>query len=456
MPTTILWFRRDLRLNDHPALNAAVDAADGGRVLPVFVGEPDLLDASTHRTWALISALRSLHTDLDQGLVYRQGDPREVIPSLAREVEAHSVHISAEPAPYGRRRDEAVATALREQDITLVATGSPYAIGPGLIRNGSGDPYKVFTPFSKAWREHGWASPAHTPSELRWYRQAESDRWPEPPAPAEGVELPQVGEAAARERWAEFRDEALAEYDGDRDRPDRDGTSRMSVQLEFGTVHPRTLLADLSGQRGTGAQTFRTELAWREFYADVLWHQPRSAWHDLRPALRGMTYDDPEAPEVAEAVTAWKQGRTGFPIVDAGMRQLRESGWMHNRVRMITASFLCKHLHVWWPLGARHFLEYLVDGDIASNNHGWQWVAGTGTDASPYFRVFNPVRQGQKFDPDGVYVRRWIPELRHLSGGDAHEPWKAGDGYRDGYPEPILDLADERAEALRRYESARS
>jgi deoxyribodipyrimidine photo-lyase len=163
-----------------------------------------------------------------------------------------------------------------------------------------------------------------------------------------------------------------------------------------------------------------------------------------------MSYDaDPDL------VRAWKEGRTGFPIVDAGMRQLAETGWMHNRVRMITASFMCKDLHVWWPEGARHFLEHLMDGDVASNNHGWQWVAGTGTDASPYFRVFNPVTQGQKFDPDGAYVRRWVPELAHLRGKQAHEPWKADDGYHHGYPEPVVDHGEERAEALRRYDAAR-
>jgi deoxyribodipyrimidine photo-lyase len=163
-----------------------------------------------------------------------------------------------------------------------------------------------------------------------------------------------------------------------------------------------------------------------------------------------MTYDDHP-----DLLRAWREGRTGFPIVDAGMRQLAETGWMHNRVRMITASFLCKDLHVWWPAGARHFLDRLVDGDVASNNHGWQWVAGTGTDASPYFRVFNPVTQGRKFDPDGDYVRRWVPELAHVAGHRAHEPWKVVDGHEHGYPERVVDHAEERAEALRRYEEAR-
>lgn len=179
----------------------------------------------------------------------------------------------------------------------------------------------------------------------------------------------------------------------------------------------------------------------------MLWANPDSAWQDLRPLP--LRYDEPQ-----DAIEAWREGRTGYPIVDAGMRQLLGEGWMHNRVRMATASFLTKDLHVWWPVGARHFLEHLVDGDLASNNHGWQWVAGTGTDASPYFRVFNPVTQGKRFDPDGAYVRRWVPELAHLEGAAAHEPWKHDDGYAHDYPERIVDHAEERLEALARYDEA--
>ncbi len=217
-------------------------------------------------------------------------------------------------------------------------------------------------------------------------------------------------------------------------------------------MHPRTLLADLdriAPRRGKAAQRslkrFQTELAWREFYADVLWHHPRTASRDYGEQLRGIAYDEP-----GSLFDAWCEGRTGFPFVDAGMRQLLAEGWMHNRVRMVTASFLTKDLHVWWPHGARHFQAHLADGDLASNSHGWQWTAGTGTDAAPYFRVFNPVLQGQKFDARGDYVRRWVPELRHLDGAAAHEPWKAADGYAHGYPERILDHADERREALAR------
>ncbi len=455
MPTTLLWLRRDLRLHDLPALGAAHEAADGGQVLPVFVLDPRLLEESPVRTHCLLSAVESAQLGYDGAMVLRTGDPEQVIPALAAEVGASSVHISAESTPFGRRRDAAVREAL-QQDVPLVATGSAYAVGPGTVRNGTGEPYKVFTPFSRAWREHGWPNPAPVPG-VRWHRQAESEELPARPSLEGDVDLPEVGEDAAHERWHDFLDGDVTAYQDERDRPDHDGTSQLSVQLKYGTIHPRTLLADLRGQAGDGARTFTTELAWREFYADVLWHNPASAWSDLKPALRGMRYDDPESDEaVGQAVQAWREGRTGYPFVDAGMRQLLAEGWMHNRVRMVTASFLVKHLHVWWPHGARHFMAHLRDGDIASNNHGWQWVAGTGTDASPYFRVFNPITQGEKFDPAGDYVRRYVPELRHLPGKKVHQPWAVDDGYAKGYPEPIVEHKEAREEALRRYEAARS
>jgi deoxyribodipyrimidine photo-lyase len=221
----------------------------------------------------------------------------------------------------------------------------------------------------------------------------------------------------------------------------------MSVYLKWGAIHPRTILADL----GPGDETYRKEIAWREFYAAVLHAWPESAREYYQPQFAAMAYDRPNT----NAFTAWREGRTGYPIVDAGMRQLLGEGWMHNRVRMIVASFLVKDLHVEWQHGARHFMRHLVDGDLASNQHGWQWTAGTGTDAAPYYRVFNPILQGVKFDPDGAYVRRWIPELREVDGAAAHEPWKLPDP-PDGYPERIVDHAAERVEALNRYQAAKN
>jgi len=446
--TSILWFRRDLRLSDHPALLAAVDSAT--RVLPVFVLDPRLLDTATPRSQRLLASLKALSKDTRDALVIRKGDPVDVIPHLAKQVGAHQVHVSRETTPYGRRRDERVEKALADQGCELVATGTPYAVGPGRIVNQSGSPYKVFTPFSRAWHQHGRPAPAARPKRIAWLRDdVRSDPLPKAPHM-------EAGEAAALKRWQAFLHDGLTAYDDERDRPDLDTTSRLSAPLKYGEIHPRTILADIaahSAGRSKAATAYVTELIWREFYADVLWHNPRSAWHDLRPELARLPYDT--GAETDRLVDAWREGRTGYPVVDAGMRQLLEEGWMHNRVRMITASFLTKDLHVWWPVGAQHFLDHLIDGDIASNNHGWQWVAGTGTDASPYFRVFNPVTQGRKFDPDGEYVRRWVPELRHLSGAAAHEPWKHENGYDDEYPERIVDHDDERKETLARYERAR-
>ncbi|WP_405219072.1 cryptochrome/photolyase family protein [Agrococcus sp. Ld7] len=449
MSTQIVWFRRDLRVRDHPALTAAAEAGD---VLPVFIEDPAFDDAGAARLAALRTALRALHAATDSALVVRRGSPEQVLKALARETGADAVHVSGETTPLGRRRDGRVEAAL---DVPLIATGSPYAVSPGRVRKGDGDPFRVFTPFSRAWLAHGWRAPAELPPAHRWVRRIDSDPLPEPPEVT--ADLTWASEEGALERWQAFLEDDIDDYDEHRDRADLDGTSRLSMALKLGAVHPRTLLADLdrvAPRRGKPAQRslkrFQTELAWREFYADVLFHNPRSAWHDYGDQLQGMPYDEP-----GDGFEAWRQGRTGFPFVDAGMRQLLEEGWMHNRVRMVTASFLTKDLHVWWPIGARHFLQHLADGDLASNNHGWQWTAGTGTDASPYFRVFNPVLQGQRFDPQGDYVRRWIPELRHVPGAAVHEPWKVDGALAEGYPQRILDHKAEREEALARLESVK-
>lgn len=440
MTTSVMWFRRDLRLGDHPALQAA--AADGP-VVPLFVLDPRL--AGSGRRWErLLASLTALREETDGALVIRQGDPAEVVAQVAAEAGASQVHISTETTPYGRRRDEAAEQRLADAGIGLVGTGSPYAVTPGRIRNASGAPYRVFTPFLRAWREHGWRAPAGD-AQVEWMTKLESDPLPDHPEHLDQ----EAGERVALHHWEDFCAEDLAGYASARDRPDLDRTSRISTALKFGEIHPRTLLADLdqhgNGASGEDVERFVAELAWREFYADVLWHDPGSAWRDLRDGLRGMQYDDD--PELLEA---WKSGRTGFPFVDAGMRQLLAEGWMHNRVRMVVASFLIKDLHIWWPAGARHFLDHLLDGDLASNSHGWQWVAGTGTDAAPYFRVFNPITQGLRFDPQGDYVRRWVPELRHLPGAAAHEPWRHPEGFTNGYPERVVDHAEERREALAR------
>ncbi|MFN0283073.1 MAG: cryptochrome/photolyase family protein [Kineosporiaceae bacterium] len=477
MGTSVMWFRRDLRLADHPALLAAVDAADGrsgeggGRagpdVVPLFVVDPALWEPAgpTRRAW-LVRSLRSLDTALGGDvLVVRHGSPEDVVPQVARAAGASSVHVTADAGPYGRRRDERVAAALSDGDARFVRTGTPYAVGPGSVVNGSGEPYKVFTPFSRAWLRTGWPAPAAPAPSATVWRGASGrrrvDGEPLPPEPdLDGLRLPDVGEEAAHRRWHAFLDDGVAGYAGRRDRPDVDGTSAMSAHLKYGEIHPRTMLADLArlpSSARAGSDALRSELCWREFYADVLWHRPETARAYLRPELARMRYADPARSTTArDRLEAWQRGRTGYPFVDAGMRQLRAVGWVHNRVRMVVASFLVKDLHVEWQHGARWFMRWLRDGDLASNQHGWQWVAGSGTDAAPYFRVFNPVSQGEKFDPDGEYVRTYVPELAHLPGRTAHAPWDAPDGYAHGYPERIVDHAAERVEALARYAEIRN
>ncbi|HLN76861.1 MAG TPA: deoxyribodipyrimidine photo-lyase [Nocardioidaceae bacterium] len=444
----VMWFRRDLRLADNPALLEACASAPD--VLLLFVVDPRLWGpAGTTRRAYLAASLAALDESVRGRLVVRHGDPVRAVARAAAEVGAGSVHIAADFGPYGSSRDEAVEQALAENGVELRRTGSPYAVAPGRVVNGSGEGYRVYSPFARAWAEHGWRSPPGGPSQEQSWVEARSDGVPEAPVP-DGLTLPEAGEQAARRRWQEFL-EHVKEYDEERDRPDLDGTSRMSVHLKWGEIHPRTLLADLAPLRSKGASTYRSELAWREFYADVLHRRPDSAREYLRPEFAHMEYDDPGADLVA-----WQEGRTGFPIVDAGMRQLRATGWMHNRVRMIVASFLVKDLHLEWQHGARHFMRWLVDGDLASNQHGWQWVAGCGTDAAPYFRVFNPTTQGKKFDPSGTYVRRWVEELRDLETAYIHEPSAQPGGCPDGYPLPLLDHAEERREALARLDRMKS
>ena len=438
----LLWFRRDLRLGDHPALAAA---AGGQDVLACFVLDPRLENSSGRRRVQFMGdALRQLHQDLDGRLLVIRGRPEERIPLIAGKIDASAVHISEDFAPFGRRRDERVRAALGS--VPLVATGSPYLVSPGRVTKPNGEAYRVFTPFLRAWREAGWRKPVRSgPDSARWIDPAQlSVRTCQIPDPGITLGL-DVGEKAALQQWKAFVDNRLDRYGTDRNRPDLEGTSRMSAHLKFGAIHPRTMVATLD-LRTDGAQKYLRELAFRDFYADVLHHRPASAWRNWNSDFDAIKTDTGAAAK--RRFESWKAGETGFPIVDAGMRQLRETGFMHNRVRMVVASFLVKDLHLPWQWGAEWFLDQLTDGDMASNQHGWQWCAGCGTDAAPYFRVFNPGTQGEKFDPSGDYIRRWVPELR--AADDAH----LRKGERPpGYPEPIVDHGAERTEALRRYHS---
>ena len=428
-----MWFRRDLRLADNPALLAA--GADGVEVVPVFVVDPTFASAGAPRLAYLHDALGSLDASIREhggaGLVVRHGDPAEVIPGLAGEVDAEAVYVARDYAPYGRRRDAAVRFALQRDRRHLNGIGSPYAVAPGTVTKADGTSYAVFTPFSKVWRRIGWDLPSDPPgSDFRWAGAGaagvESDQLGDRPDAA--IDVGEVSEQAAHDRWAEFLHDGVDDYPDRRNLPGVAGTSRLSPSLKWGTIHPRQLLADLeaSGAGPKGHTVFSSELAWREFYADVLFRQPHTAWENLNPRMNAMAVDTDAA--ARKRFDRWAAGETGFGIVDAGMRQLAATGWMHNRVRMIVASFLVKDLHLPWQWGAHWFMQHLIDGDLASNNHGWQWVAGTGTDAAPYFRVFNPHLQQDRYDPDGEYVARWV-----------REP-----------VEPMLDHHAERDEALRR------
>ncbi len=445
MPS-LLWFRRDLRLHDLPALAAAI--AQDRDVLGCFVLDPQLeASSSVRRLQFLGDCLRHLHEELDGRLLITRGRPEERIPLIAREIGARTVHISADFTPFGRRRDERVQEAL--DGIQLVASGSPYLVSPGRVTKDDGAPYRVFTPFFRRWRDHGWRQPAHT--------GPESAQWIDPSGLTAAVTKPAdipdpgsplcfaAGEEAARHQWRRFVDAGLGDYAEYRDLPGVDGTSHLSVHLKFGTIHPRTMVADLDLRHSSHVAYLR-QIAFRDFYAAVLHHWPDSAWHNWNRDFDAIETDTDATAE--RLFDAWKAGQTGFPFVDAGMRQLRQTGFMPNRVRMITASFLVKDLHLPWQWGARWFLEQLIDADIANNQHGWQWCAGSGTDAAPYFRVFNPTAQGQKFDPTGAYVRRWVPELADVA--DAH--LKAV-SRPPSYPAPIVDHGEERAEALRRYQA---
>lgn len=437
---TIMWFRRDLRLMDHPALSDAISNSDA--IIPLFILDEKLIKYSgTKRLAYLANSLRSLDQSLGNKLHIRIGDQVEVLKSLMSEHNITGVYISEEFEPYGVARDNRVADA----GIPLIKVGSPYAISPGRVRKPDGTNYRVYTPFFKGWVTHGWRKPIAAPKVINAIEPGKNARnFPTWIAP-EGTEIFEAGESAAHKRWKEFKKGALAYYDEARNMAGVDGTSKLSAHLKWGEIHPRTLLADLDSSKAH--EVYRKEIAWREFYADVLHHYPHTEHDYYSPQFAGMRYDKP-----GEQFTKWCEGKTGYPFVDAAMRQIVKEGWMHNRTRMVVASFLVKDLHIEWQHGANFFMEHLVDFDVASNSHGWQWTAGCGTDASPYYRVFNPIEQGKKFDPEGTYIRKYVPELRHLDSDQIHEPWLYLDGYSQGYVERIIDHAKERIESLARLE----
>ena len=442
---SIMWFRRDLRIGDNPALLEAIAA--GEEIIPVFILDKSLIkSAGTKRLAYLGRSLGLLDESLNNSLHVMVGEQSEVLKELMKRYNAASVHISTEYEPYGVARDARVEAA----GIPLVRTGSPYAVAPGrVVKPSDATPYKVYTPFYRAWSIHGWRKPAETPKNIKCVTPNESDRnFPDWQLP-EGASITAAGEKAALARWKFFQENGLDSYDEARNLAAIDGTSKLSAHLKWGEIHPRTLLAPLGESKAH--DTFRKEIAWREFYADVLHNNPHTDKEYYAPRFADMRYNQPD-----EKFQAWKDGKTGYPFVDAAMRQLVHEGWMHNRTRMVVASFLVKDLHLEWQLGADFFMEHLVDFDVASNAHGWQWTAGSGTDASPYYRVFNPIEQGKRFDAEGDYIRRYVPELAHLSAASIHEPWLHADENTNNYPSRIVDHAVERLESLARLKEIKS
>ena len=445
MKRNIIWFRRDLRIGDHPALVEAIKNSD--EIVPVFILDKQQIAEAGEKLLAYMGqSLRALDESLGNRLHIIEGDQVAVLNELIEMYGVSEVHISAEPERYGAERDARVEAA----GIKLVRTGSSYAVYPGrVVKPSDGTPYKVYTPFYKAWCAHGWRAPAPTPKEIKAPTPPDKYRaFPDFVMP-DGVNVIAAGEAAALKRFKEFTKNGLDSYDENRNFANIDGTSKMSTYLKFGEIHPRTLLANLGESKAR--DTFRKEIAWREFYADVLFNNPHTDTDYYVPKFKEMRYDKP-----GKQFIAWCEGKTGYPFVDAAMRQLQLEGWMHNRTRMVVASFLVKDLHLEWQLGERFFADHLVDYDVASNAHGWQWTAGTGTDASPYYRVFNPIEQGRRFDVEGDYIRKYVPELAHLSAAEIHEPWLFLDGYSHGYPERIVDHAVERIESLERLKEIKA
>lgn len=441
MSVSVWWIRRDMRLSDNKALQAA--AADGA-VVPLFVVDPVFATAGAARRHFMFNILRELNTATGGALVVRHGDPIAEVVAVAQQVGATTVHIAADFAPYGQRRDERVRAALAAKGITLVESDTPYVIRPGTVRKDDGTALKVFTPFYKRWLTHSFD---HAPTGNVVFEDAHTLNQGLPQNSESECELPGASEDAAWERWHSWSSVGLATYKEERNNPGIDGTSQLSPYLRFGVIHPRQLLAVLPST--AGSDHFRSEIAWREFYGDVLFHQPQTAWENLQTKMNALPTD--RGKDAEAKFVAFCAARTGYPVVDAGIRQMLATGWMHNRVRMIVASFLVKDLHLPWQWGARFFMDHLIDGDLASNNHGWQWTAGTGTDAAPYFRVFNPTGQSEKFDPAGDYLRRWLPEIADLSNKDIHDPSQLGLLAPENYPAPLVNHAHEREVALTRY-----
>jgi len=465
VPTALWWIRRDLRLHDNPALHAALQH---GAVIPVFILDPQVLSSRYHaraekRRAFLFGGLRALDADLrarGSQLIVREGRPEDALRQLLAETGATAIFAAEDFSPYARRRDAAI-----QRELPLTLTGGLTVHHPAAIQKQDGGAYTVFTPFSKAWKARLLPAssdllpaPATLPSPIS---TLQSSPLPELPLPSH---FP-PSEAEAQRRLADFVSRRIFAYGDDRNRLDMEGTSALSPYLRFGMLSARTaVVAALDAMRAAGhetarkgAETWLNELIWREFYLSILCHFPDVLTQAFNPSLRDIPWRDAPAD-----LTAWQRGLTGYPVVDACLRQLNTLGWMHNRGRMIVASFLVKDLLIDWQLGECYFMEQLVDGDPAANNGGWQWTAGVGTDAAPYFRIFNPVLQSRKFDPAGAFIRRWAPELASVPDEFIHAPWEMSPGEQracgvvlgEHYPRPIVDRSLVKARALAAYKQS--
>ncbi|MEO5887457.1 MAG: deoxyribodipyrimidine photo-lyase [Anaerolineales bacterium] len=434
--TAIWWIRRDLRLTDNFALHAALET---GSVIPIFILDPAFSSSSPRRKNFLYAGLHALDADLQEHgsyLVIRKGKPVEILHQLIEETDTTEIFAEEDFTPYARKRDAEIARTL-----PLRLTEGQTVYHPGAVLKADGKTYKVYTPYSKTWKSRLPASlellPApekiNTPAGIKAETLPLFEKSPLFPA----------GEKEALVRLEEFLHQRIHYYSEDRNRMDLDGTSALSPYLRFGMLGLRQAVHHarqaIGQKRSAGAEVWLNELIWREFYIQILYHFPYVSHRAFNPAFTNIRWRNNEA-----EFEAWKEGRTGVPVVDAGMRQLKETGWMHNRARMIVASYLVKDLLIDWRWGEAWFMENLLDGDPAANNGGWQWTAGTGTDAAPYFRIFNPILQSAKFDPQGDYIRKWIPELRNVESKDIHAPWGKGIKVK-GYPEqPIVERDKER------------
>jgi deoxyribodipyrimidine photo-lyase len=457
----VVWFRRDLRLADNPAWAEATAAHDA--VLALYVLDRTLLDrAGAHRRRRILHDLAALDRSLAErggGLRVVEGDAGDVVAAEAAELGATDVYANADVTPYALRRDAAADASHARRGLELHWSWGGLVHAPGTVRTRAGQLSKVFTPFHRAWQARAWDPwPEPGEAEVR-HRPALGLPAPDGPYPLIGGEegaTARPGEDGAAARLQAFLDR-VERYAELHDRPGDEGTTQLSPDLRMGTLAARTVVEAVGEGSAARAAVVR-QLAWRDWFAHTLALRPQMVDEPIDARFAAMRWRRDDA-----ALAAWQEGLTGVPLVDAGMRQLRTTGWMHNRVRMVVASFLVKNLLVDWRRGERWYRHLLMDGDVPQNVGNWQWVAGTGLDAAPFDRVFNPVLQGRRFDPQGVYVRRWVPEIAALSDADLHEPWAAGPlelaaagvVLGETYPEPIVDLKASRGRALDAYDEAR-